>query len=840
MNIRKTVKKIAALVAGTTMVGATIMGAMALDLSDYPAPFVSGGVFDGKIVVGANAATSDVVGAIDLAASLQAEATSVSEINIPGAAGTATVTGDSAEFKTGSDIVRIGEEIGSTANDGVKQTFTANDLEALKSGVFDTGESSKPVKQYLKFGDTNATVEYEQNDDDITADFLKFPDGEDMFEYHLEFTEGAVADIESGGALQDIESEVLTILGAPFTIVDADLDAGNQIDLTLLGGEVADTLRDGETKTYTIKGVDYEVTAVFIASDDQSAKLSVNGMLTKELEEGETDVLGADVTVGVQEILTNQREGIVEFYLGANKLEMTDSDYTNGAYAEESVKVGGERIDNAWLDIKATNSTADDEITLNYIKYKVEADDDIWVPAGKGLKEFLEEPEAMLTGTWDVLYAGLMETGVTTIKIDAVSDHSYDMEFENVNGDMYDFPLLTNKDGTFKYGDDDDDIVFIEPYTATVTGLDNETFISDDDYFVVSDSATSLTSDTVVTSIMRYKSLSSGDNTVTFQDTAGDTVVVSYTGIPGAGATGELIVGGASHDFWVGNESTTASEDYALAVDLDSSGAVDSGEVFLVTRGGAIIDLGTQTFSLGAAKDNLTNPETALEANTVINITTPTDNFDESDDTGTNWIAIQINETSGNEVDLSVTEPGLYEWEDDEDFDLGMTSYGAFVKHYNPSGDEADEVVVEYPLVQRGAQVFVTAGVVEVNEGTMGASGSVETTDVNPIAVGLAVLDTDAPTVGTENMIVVGGPCANIVAKELMGNPENCAEGFEPGKAVIKLWADKNAMLVAGYEAQETLGACYVLADYEDYALSGTELEVVVADLNTITVNPVS
>ena len=53
MDIRKTVKKIAALVAGTTMVGATIMGAMALDLSDYPAPFVSDGVFDGKIVVGA-------------------------------------------------------------------------------------------------------------------------------------------------------------------------------------------------------------------------------------------------------------------------------------------------------------------------------------------------------------------------------------------------------------------------------------------------------------------------------------------------------------------------------------------------------------------------------------------------------------------------------------------------------------------------------------------------------------------------------------------------------------------------------------------------------------------
>ena len=111
---------------------------------------------------------------------------------------------------------------------------------------------------------------------------------------------------------------------------------------------------------------------------------------------------------------------------------------------------------------------------------------------------------------------------------------------------------------------------------------------------------------------------------------------------------------------------------------------------------------------------------------------------------------------------------------------------------------------------------------------------------MNPIAVGLAVLDTNAPAIGTDNLIVVGGPCANTVAFELMGQPENCAEGFEPGKAVIKLYASQNALLVAGYEAQETLGACYVLADYEDYDLTGTEIEVVVADLNTITVNPVS
>ncbi len=838
MDIRKTVKKIAALVAGTTMLGATIMGAMALDLSDYPAPFVANGVFDGKIVVGANAATSDVVGAIDLAASLQAEAATTTEISIPGAAGTAVVTGDSAEFRTGSDIVRIGETIGS-----VKSTFTDIDLDALSDGVFDTGLGSTPVEQYLKFDNTTASVVYEETDDDVVADFLKFSSDSYMFEYHLAFTEGAVSEVGSTGALDDFENEILTILGAPFTIVEAKLDAtdGTRIDLTMLGGEVADVLRDGETKTYTIDGKDYEVTAVFIDSTASTAKLSVNGLMTKELAEGKTEVLGADVTVGIQAIMTNQREGLVEFYLGANKIKLTDSNYADTAYAAGTVKVGTETISDAYLIVKATNQTGS-ELKLNYIKYKVQADDDYWVAADKDLGEFLTEPEAMLTDTWDIYYAGLMETGVSTIKWNSKSDHSYKFEFENVNGDEYSFPLITNKNGIYKWGDDDDHFVFFEPTYGNATcgicdgttGFDNSTFISDNDYFIVSDRATSATEDKAVSSILRYQSLNTGDTTVTFKDLAGDSIVVSYTGTLGAGATGELIVAGASHNFYIGASSATASEKYALAMDLDGSGAINDTELKLVARGGAIVDFGAQTF--GAADAELANLSAAQD----MTIVTPASQFDESAD-GPETSTVRVNESSTDKMTATVTSPSLVDDPDDDDWGRAYSNYGAFFERYAPTtGSAIPEVTVSYPLVQRGAQVFVTAGVVQVTGGAATGGGSIESTAVNPIAVGLAVLDTDAPAVGTENMIAVGGPCANTVAAELMGNPENCAEGFEPGKAIIKLFDAKNALLVAGYEAQETLGACYVLADYEDYALSGTEVEVVVADLATITVNPVS
>jgi hypothetical protein len=71
MNIKKTVKKMTAVLAGATMLGATVMGAMAMDLGDYPAPLITNGVWDGKVVVGAVAAAEDIAGAASLAAGLQ-------------------------------------------------------------------------------------------------------------------------------------------------------------------------------------------------------------------------------------------------------------------------------------------------------------------------------------------------------------------------------------------------------------------------------------------------------------------------------------------------------------------------------------------------------------------------------------------------------------------------------------------------------------------------------------------------------------------------------------------------------------------------------------------------
>jgi hypothetical protein len=80
---------------------------------------------------------------------------------------------------------------------------------------------------------------------------------------------------------------------------------------------------------------------------------------------------------------------------------------------------------------------------------------------------------------------------------------------------------------------------------------------------------------------------------------------------------------------------------------------------------------------------------------------------------------------------------------------------------------------------------------------------------------------------GSQTLIVVGGPCVNSVAAELLGNPADCTEGFSPGQARIKMFDNngKLAMLVAGYSGEDTRLAGKVIAHRWD-ELSGEEVVV--------------
>ncbi|MBR9691387.1 hypothetical protein GOV06_01250 [Candidatus Woesearchaeota archaeon] len=97
------------------------------------------------------------------------------------------------------------------------------------------------------------------------------------------------------------------------------------------------------------------------------------------------------------------------------------------------------------------------------------------------------------------------------------------------------------------------------------------------------------------------------------------------------------------------------------------------------------------------------------------------------------------------------------------------------------------------------------------------------------IRLGGAVLDTELEDLEAQNTIIVGGPCINSAAAKVMGYPENCLEGFEMGKGIIKLYEFDNgniALLAAGTTALDTRRVTTVLAKYDEFALSGTEMVV--------------
>ncbi|MBI4448390.1 hypothetical protein HY643_05405 [Candidatus Woesearchaeota archaeon] len=122
--VLKAIKKVAAISTGIAMLGATLTGAMALDLADYPAPFVSAtGIYDNAnvFVVGANAAAADTLGLADITTSLQYLAkTEVAS------SGTVVVVGGDQKL---ADIpLKIGLN---DTTDGFTQTVDDSDLESF-------------------------------------------------------------------------------------------------------------------------------------------------------------------------------------------------------------------------------------------------------------------------------------------------------------------------------------------------------------------------------------------------------------------------------------------------------------------------------------------------------------------------------------------------------------------------------------------------------------------------------------------------------------------------------------------------------------------------------------
>jgi len=899
LKAKKAMKKVVALSTAVTMLGATMTSALALDLGEYPGPFVKGGVYDPSnvFVLGDNAAGPDTFGALDIAANLQFE----SKVCTSAGKGAVSVVGDAVPVSTNSDLLELREDMGS-----VRETLSEFDLDGLRGGSVTTNEGRTEYNQYLRFNSSTLAisnpplVNFTENDEPVekVGDFMVVQVGgtnatDSFFEYELQFEEGLESTISSS-KLKDLDDESVVILGQTYVFVDTTIDTtNNEVKLVLLGGAVYDVLEEGEKKSYTIKGKTYDVQVVLITDQDpETVVFRVNGEQTSELDDGEVEILSDGTLLGISEIVSNEAGeagggDIVEFYIGANKLELEDKEYIDSSF-ESRVKIDNEPLEDAWVELDV-NELSSTEIEITSIKYRLVADSlpgltNLYVPPGHGIREYLDEPQGLLGQNWDIRYEGLDDTGVSVIKLDPQGDDEYRLEFTNQLGQLYRIPYITNKGGTFKFGDDDDDLVFSEGYinisaTTNASGLFFN--IEPNDYFVLSkqDSANS-TDETAVSHVVRYTSIDTSNNQVTVDDLATGTREFTYstTGIGNSTVTigkVNLLFGGNTFQAYINNNATTG---YALAVDQNGDGVVGSSvaftsataqgpefrtdlgwslgtaflqEVKVTVRGGGVIDLGNHTDSHGV---NLTaGAGTAATAqggirirgngNGANNLTLITVNseFDENgplNNGGDEILVLNIVTRANNElgipkseifyVDNGTSSTGivqdymkrisqpftLNEPDDDEDHQLGMTDYGVKVDLYEPSGTtEAETLLIEYPLSQRGAQVYVTMGSVAVSSSSSGQSCTVQ--DITPVT---KTASESSGSSRANNLIVVGGPCANSVVPDLFGL--TCAGwSLKPGEGIIKLVENGNkvAVLVAGTNAADTKRAAVVLANAKAY-----------------------
>jgi len=819
--IKQTIKRVFAVGAGVIMLGATAMGAMAADLSNYPDMFVKDGVFDGYLVVGENAASVDNLAMTDIAASMKyMESSSTSSVS---------VEGDAWQVGTSADWLEVNESIGPSGQSGIVDYIGEDELSALADGEFTNSKGTFKYEQKLHFDSHGARAMWVENEDDQLDLFWKISGDDQLALYELDFVTDAESDIDYSDSysLKDFADKEWNFLGTTWTMTKAVYDTTDGVQLTFMGGASQGTVMEGESQTYSFEGNDYDVSVSYV--DATNAVLIVNGESTGKLEDGETFVLADGTTVGVSDILYQNYAGGVHqasFFIGANKLYLADTNISDTAYDSAEIKVNEETIDGATVLIKGTIVTdstaalaADGNLKLDYIHVNMTAQDDMYLAAGDKLSESaeLEEAALLFTQNWDFEFHGVnSDVEMSTIGLQKSGDDKYELAFTSADGSDVVLPLLfASANDVLQLGEKSGDNLAIQPTTN----------ISDDDYFVLATKNTSVAtnSDAEVTVLQYISSKNSEDDvqTVKFKNVnTGESIERTFSDA----CIFDLSLNGKTHTFSnaTGDVCTADNWDIKLTstdyVNTLSVEAANSTAMNIRDRSGALITV----YSVGNGSIATPDPSSTLTS-MAFKVTYPdTDKLDDYTPAAETILLYNLTEMDTAEVTANAVTNPVFNIADPDDNDVtwGFSATGVKVKKTAAS---SSPVELELTSPDRSAEILAYI--------TSGATSSVTSVDGTLTAVEGIVsatkLDSEVSDVTAQNLIVVGGPCVNSVAAELLGNPADCTEGFTPGKARVKLVAngDNMAMLVAGYSGADTRLAGKVIA-HREAELTGMEVEV--------------
>lgn len=791
MKLRKAIRKIVALGTGTLMLGATLIGAAAANLQDYPSPlFIKDGVFNGVLVVGDSAASSDVIGSVDIALSLQNQAKTETSISVGDSTSKVVVEGDVHKIETSGNPLNIGEYL-----NNVEDTISEEELSSLAKGVIKNGKGTFKYNQYVDMP-TKTSLQYGVFDDfsDDPGYYLVFEDGQEVYSYKVTFPTALESDIDEN-EWEDLENKKIVLLGKEYTIIDTE---NSTKTLELMGGSIQDTMEEYTTKTYSLKDMEYIVEVVAISTAPEVI-LKVNGEFTEKLGEGDTFTLSDGTELGIRTLLENEGSevsggDIVEFYLGANKVTLKDG---------ENIEVSGDTMD---ATCTMTTSESKGVIHISNIDITWTAEEEYIVPLGKKLSSLLDADEQgnLFLDNIDFEVASVEYGTTDEIDIQSSASNKYKLTFETKDNTELSFVAFYENGTKVLLASDDDDIL--------VTNSTQQ--IKEDEMVALSDDKYSY--------LIQVRDFD--NDKVEFKNIGtGDIIEVTASGCDAAPAGGSFYLG--TKQFTFNADCTNSWVEFTGATPFGGDQDNDQTAVFF-TKGGAKLVLSNAadlTGTLDGSNAELLLYEEGKDNNDAIQ--------DQPDYTDYVYVTFGI---SDNDLDVSglgataTTGLTMESWDSKDDFKTGRTLYGTQIEQ---DTDGEDELNFLYPREEATVSIYVSSGVTSTYEvETDVVEGEVVTsTEYNPIVVGSAKLASEVTDITAQNMIVIGGPCANSVAAELLGNPENCMVGFEEGKAIIKLYenGDNVAMLVAGATAMDTRRAARVLSDLDDYTLEGTEVEVI-------------
>ena len=813
MNLKKTVKKVAALGIGVSMVGATLLGAMATaDLGNFPTMFINEeGKFDGIFVVGKNSKAEDIIGQNMLVSALQAVA--VKKTHIEGTSTTTTVSG-------GYELGNNDWYLNRSANNVDSQLSKVELPELLMNGNYEDNEGdnkqTEGYTQKIYFNDGRTfDLRFDQDKDEAPDAnvylYFKKSSSVDSYNYTLKMDSDIdVSNASSASMSADLEGTTLSIMGRIFNIVDIKFSGNDLVELELLGGEQVSWLSQGEVVTTTIDGVDHTVEMVDVTETASTGEITACGFLVDGqsawVDKGTTETVNGvvlGVTDGKAIHSAQQDTDVCKVSIGANSILFKDG-------AAEMKLNDADISDVTEFMAKSEIEYVPATSKFTGFSYKVSATgENMFLSIGDELVDPVFE-------TFKIVFADFVEGEKETIEW-AASGKTGTFSFSNRDNMNVELDFKANTGGSIYWGDtttstDVDEMIYFEndscQYTSEITECEGARFL-------VSSSSTKFEAH-----LMEISDIDTVNNKIDIKDLTYGTETESLTFTDGA--TNSLTLSGVDDTIQLRRDNginfTSLGDGYI-------TDGVQSNHVKMKTANDGFVYINT-TDSTFPEVQNMSFVE-YLDSGSVAD----TEMFDlitESFEVGANYDStdsvIEFFLDDGLLASTTYTFGAKDLSADDDDNKKTISHKGTLFTYDDDSSKQS--VVVEHPKLASYARVFIAPTSAEA---TTSAEGTF-TSEVQQIGVNQYKLDTEVADVTAVNIVAVGGPCANSVVAALMGNPAECysAMGIEAGQGLIKLFEDattgKVALVVAGQTAEDTRYTSQIMATYNDFDLMGMEL----------------